>query len=76
MITPSARVRASIVLASIAVTLSVTQPVAAQVKQPTATGTGGAIATVDVLASQAGLRSSGPAATRSTPGWPPRRCSG
>src|ERR671923_113304 len=55
MITPSARVRGSILLLSIAVTLSLAQPVAAQVKQPTATGTGGAIATVEVLASEAGL---------------------
>ena len=55
MITPPARVRGSVVLVSIAVTLSITQPVAAQVKQPTATGTGGAIATVEVLASEAGL---------------------
>jgi gamma-glutamyltranspeptidase / glutathione hydrolase len=55
MIAPSARIRSSILLLSIAVTLSVSQPVAAQVKQPSATGTGGAIATEDVLASEAGL---------------------
>src|SRR5918996_5530927 len=55
MITPSRRIRASLVLVSTAVALSLAHPVAAQVKQPTATGTGGAIATVDVLASEAGL---------------------
>src|SRR5688500_11637712 len=52
---PSARVRGSICLVSVAVMLSLARPVAAQVKQPTATGTGGAIATVEVLASEAGL---------------------
>ncbi|HJV04123.1 MAG TPA: gamma-glutamyltransferase, partial [Actinomycetota bacterium] len=55
MTTPLARARAAAVLLSAAVALSLTQPVAAQVKQPTATGTGGAIATVDVLASEAGI---------------------
>jgi gamma-glutamyltranspeptidase/glutathione hydrolase len=55
MIPPSARVRGSIYLVSLAVVLSLARPVAAQVKQPTATGTGGAIATVEVLASEVGL---------------------
>jgi gamma-glutamyltranspeptidase / glutathione hydrolase len=53
MVRPFARVSVAFVTAALA--LSVTQPVAAQTKQPTATGTGGAIATVDVLASEAGL---------------------
>src|SRR5688572_24941522 len=52
---PSARVRGSIYLVSLAVILTLARPVTAQVKQPTATGTGGAIATVEVLASEAGL---------------------
>jgi gamma-glutamyltranspeptidase/glutathione hydrolase len=53
MTTPLARVSVSFLTAAVA--LAVAQPVAAQTKQPTATGTGGAIATVDVLASEAGL---------------------
>src|ERR671918_2959645 len=52
---PSARHRVSVLLLAAALTLSLAQPAGAQVKQPTATGTGGAIATVEVLASEAGL---------------------
>jgi gamma-glutamyltranspeptidase/glutathione hydrolase len=55
MIPSLPRARTSIVILATAVALSAAPPAAAQVKEPTATGTGGAIATVDVLASQAGL---------------------
>jgi len=55
MTPPLRRARTSIVILATAVAVSAAPPVAAQVKEPTATGTGGAIATVDVLASQAGL---------------------
>ncbi|MGH2678503.1 MAG: gamma-glutamyltransferase, partial [Actinomycetota bacterium] len=51
----SARHRGSALLLAVALTLSLGQPASAQIKQPTATGTGGAIATEDVLASEAGL---------------------
>src|ERR687891_1142788 len=52
---PSARHRVSVLLLAAALTVSLGQPAGAQVKQPTATGTGGGIATVEVLASEAGL---------------------
>jgi gamma-glutamyltranspeptidase / glutathione hydrolase len=55
MITPHVRVRASVLILSIAILALASPPATAQVKQPTARGTGGAVATVDVLASEAGL---------------------
>jgi gamma-glutamyltranspeptidase/glutathione hydrolase len=55
MITRHVRVRASVLLLSTAILVFASPPATAQVKQPTARGTGGAVATVDVLASEAGL---------------------
>jgi gamma-glutamyltranspeptidase/glutathione hydrolase len=55
MITRHVRVRASALALSTAILAFATPPATAQVKQPTARGTGGAVATVDVLASEAGL---------------------
>jgi gamma-glutamyltranspeptidase / glutathione hydrolase len=55
MITRHVRVRASVLILSIAILALASPPATAQVKQPTARGTGGAVATVDVLASEAGL---------------------
>jgi gamma-glutamyltranspeptidase / glutathione hydrolase len=55
MIAPHVRVRAPVLILSIAILALASPPATAQVKQPTARGTGGAVATVDVLASEAGL---------------------
>jgi gamma-glutamyltranspeptidase / glutathione hydrolase len=55
MITRHVRVRRSVLILSIAILALASPPATAQVKQPTARGTGGAVATVDVLASEAGL---------------------
>jgi gamma-glutamyltranspeptidase / glutathione hydrolase len=52
------RARRSVLVLALATALSAAAtgpPASAQVKQPLATGTGGAVATVDVLASQAGI---------------------
>jgi gamma-glutamyltranspeptidase/glutathione hydrolase len=55
MIARHVRVRASVLILSTAILAVASAPATAQVKQPTARGTGGAVATVDVLASEAGL---------------------
>jgi gamma-glutamyltranspeptidase / glutathione hydrolase len=55
MITSLNRVRGPVLLATAGVLLSVTPPAMAQTKQPLATGADGAVATVDVLASEAGI---------------------
>src|ERR687896_1009484 len=55
MIARHVRVRASVLILSTAILAVASPPATAQVKRPTARGTGGAVATVDVLASEAGL---------------------
>src|ERR687896_1777469 len=55
MIARHVRVRASVLILSTAILAVASPPATAQVKRPTARGTGGAVATVDVLASEAGM---------------------
>src|ERR687896_1364348 len=55
MIARHVRVRASVLILSTAILAVASPPATAQVKRPTARGTGGAVATVRVLASEGGL---------------------